>query len=55
MPEYAVNIKTDACLSVKDLETLEDVVYDVVTTNMGGSIEVDDEEIGITDVEAVYN
>lgn len=55
MPGYLVRINTDAILSHKALDHLEDAVYDVVVDQFGGSDAVDDEGIGLTDVEATFN
>lgn len=55
MPSYLIKITTDAVLTREGLDALEDAVYDVVVDTFGGSTEVDDEGIGLTDVETVFN
>lgn len=54
MPEYTVKVKTDVVLDREGLDGIEDVVYDYLVHGHGGSIEVDAEGIGVTDVAADY-
>ncbi len=54
MANYVINIKTNIALLSGDLVHIENIVYDVITA-LGGSTKVDNEGIGLTDVEAKYN
>jgi hypothetical protein len=55
MPEYVIKVKTELTLFPKDLEKLEDVVYDELTKKFKASTDVDEEGAGLTDVQAIYN
>jgi hypothetical protein len=55
MPQYLIKVDTHVSLDSKDLERLEDVVYDVLTKERCASTATDSEGVGYTDVEAVYN
>ena len=55
MPDYLIKITTDVVLDTAGLERIEDVVYDVLVDEFGGSTETTAEDIGITDVQTVFN
>ena len=55
MPQYLIKVTTELTLFPKDLEKLEDVVYDVLTKEYDASTDVDEEGVGLTDVQATYN
>lgn len=55
MPSYVIKVETELTLFPKDLERLEDVVYDELTKRYNASTSTDEEGVGLTDVQAVYN
>lgn len=56
MPDYTIKIKSDVILDQAGLDRLEDVVYDVLTKEYGGSTAINEREwAGINDVHATFD
>jgi len=63
MPGYTIKVRTEVALSKKDLDRLEDVVYDELVDKMGAPTTEKPAEFidgkfvrvgGVTDVQATY-